>query len=299
MKKTSPSSEIRGMLDSGALMLLDGATGTELDQRGVDISLPLWSARAIIEAPEVLGQIHVDYLIAGADLVTANTFRTHRRSLSRAGLGDRAEELTERAVRIARQACASASKRALVAGSMSPLEDCFSPELVPHDDYLQDEHAEMAHHLVKAGADVLLIETMNTVREAVAATRAAVATGLPTMVSVVCGRDARLLSGESVADAAMALTPLRTDAILVNCTPAPDLYRSLSELRDHTSLPIGAYANIGYTEGDQNWIETDATDPEAYARYAGQWRENGATLIGGCCGTTPAHIAALKRILLR
>ena len=72
MKKTSPTSELRGLLDSGVVMLLDGATGTELDQRGVDISLPLWSARAIIEAPEVLGQIHVDYLIAGADLVTAN-----------------------------------------------------------------------------------------------------------------------------------------------------------------------------------------------------------------------------------
>ena len=298
MENHLPSSEISSLWGSGALTLLDGATGTELDRRGVNINLPLWSARAIIEAPDVLGQIHKDYLYAGAEVVTANTFRTHRRSLAQAGLGDRAGELTERAVAIARQASDCVSERALVAGSLAPLEDCYSPDLVPPDECLQEEHAEMAHHLVEAGADLLLVETMNTVREAVAAASAAVATGLPTLVSIVCGRDDRLLSGESVAAAATALTSLRPNAILVNCASALDLYRPLSELRAHTSLPVGAYGNVGYTDDSQKWLNSDAADPEAYARYAGQWVEIGATLIGGCCGTSPAHIAALRANLL-
>src|SRR3990170_4956784 len=115
-------------------ILLDGATGSELGRRAVDIDLPLWSARALIEAPDVLAQIHADYLRAGAEIITANTFRTHRRSLERGGLGHRALELTQYAVDIARAAVREASHRGnglFVAGSLAPLEDCYSPHLVP------------------------------------------------------------------------------------------------------------------------------------------------------------------------
>ena len=298
MAKRPAISDPGEILAPGALVLLDGATGTELDRRGVNVSMPIWSATAIIEAPEVLREIHRDYLIAGAHVITANTFRTHKRSLSRVGLGERASELTSLAVAIAREACAGVNDRALVAGSIAPLEDCYSPELVPPEECLQIEHTEMAYNLLEAGVDLLLVETMNTVREAVAAARAAVATGLPSLVSVVCGSDARLLSGETLASAAKALTAIRPDAILVNCTPAPQLGRALSELRARTSLPIGAYGNVGDTDDGQNWVESDASDPELYSEYASHWKAVGATLIGGCCGTTPSHIASLRARLL-
>ena len=291
-------SEIGSYLSSGRLVLLDGAIGTELDRRGVDMSMPLWSARAIMDAPDILGQIHLDYLVSGAEVITANTFRTHRRNLDRAGLGDRAVELTEQAVAIAQKACSGTSSRAMVAGSMAPLEDCYSPDLVPTDECLQVEHTEMAHSLIKAGVDLLLIETMNTVREAVAATKAAVETGCPVLVSVICGSDGRLLSGETVSAASEALTPINPDAILINCAPAPDLHRPLAELRANTSLPVGAYGNVGYMHDDRNWVDSDASDPEIYALHAHRWRESGAMVIGGCCGTTPAHIARIKASLL-
>ena len=112
-------------LQSGHILILDGATGTELDRRGVDTSLPLWSARALLTAPDIVQQIHRDYLDAGADLITTNTFRTHRRTLTRAGVGERTRELTQLAVELARRAIEESGRTAYIAGSMSPLEDCY------------------------------------------------------------------------------------------------------------------------------------------------------------------------------
>src|SRR5512135_2602497 len=103
-------SPFRARLSTSRVLLLDGATGTELQRRGVDTTLPLWSARALLQAPAVLHAIHGDYIAAGADIITTNTFRTHRRTLTRAGLGDRTRELTQLAVRLAREAAQQADR---------------------------------------------------------------------------------------------------------------------------------------------------------------------------------------------
>ena len=110
---------------SNNILLLDGATGSELDRAGVDVAMPLWSANAILEAPEILKQVHIAYLEAGAEAIITNTFRTHERSLAKAGMGDRAEELTHKAVEIARHARDEVNTDALVFGSVAPLEDCY------------------------------------------------------------------------------------------------------------------------------------------------------------------------------
>ncbi|MFN7842312.1 MAG: homocysteine S-methyltransferase family protein, partial [Pirellula sp.] len=142
------------------LLLLDGATGTELNRRGVDTGLPLWSANALTidSGLNILREVHLDYLNAGADIITTNTFRTNRRAL--VGKGFSARELTLRAVSTAREAVAEFGKPALVAGSVSSLEDCYRPDLVPSDDECIDEHTERIDHLVQGGIDLLLIETM-------------------------------------------------------------------------------------------------------------------------------------------
>ncbi|MFQ5734329.1 MAG: homocysteine S-methyltransferase family protein [Planctomycetaceae bacterium] len=276
-------------------LLLDGATGTELNRRGVDTRLPLWSARALVEATGVLGGIHRDYVDAGADILTANTFRTHRRNLAHAGWGGRACELTRRAVEIARSA---ADGRAWVVGSQPPLEDCYLPDLVPGDAELDHEHGEMSRNLAAAGVDAILVETQNTIREAVAAVQAARQTALPLLVSFVCGVDGRLLSGESLGDAAKTVQPFAPLAILVNCVPADAALSMLRELRNAvTPVPIGGYANIGRSDPQQGWINTDARDPDCYAAYADSWLRAGARIIGGCCGTTPAHIRRLRALI--
>lgn len=274
------------------LTLLDGAMGTELTRRGIDTHLPLWSARALIDCPKVVQQIHQDYAAAGAHVLTTNTFRTNRRTLDRAGLGHRMRELTHTAVQLARNATTSAMR---VAGSLAPVEDCYTPDLVPEDAALRDEHNELAHYLAEAGCNLLLVETMNTIREAVAATQAAAQTGLPMWVSFTLNEDSDLVSGESLVDAIKAITPFQPSAILVNCIPVAQVSRALGLLQQYvpTHVRFGAYANVGHVDDEVGWTLTHAVTPEQYRKAAQDWLALGASIIGGCCGTMPAHIEAL------
>ena len=287
-------------------LLLDGATGTELNRRGVDTGLPLWSANALMNDRDakILQQIHEDYLRAGADIITTNTFRTHRRALAPSGNTDRALELTHRAVDITRTAITNvpSDKPRFVAGSISTLEDCYRPDLVPPDDELRAEHSERIHHLIECGVDLILIETINTICEAVIMVKLAAITGTPVVVSFVCDREGKLLSGETLTEAANQLLPLGISAIGVNCGPTPNLAKPLAELRAVCSsvitggkdFPLIAYGNIGYVDEKVGWINTDSENPKVYCEHASHWP---AKIIGGCCGTTPRHIAELELVL--
>ena len=281
-------------------LLLDGATGTELARRGVDTGLPLWSANALLteEGMHALKQIHADYLAAGADIITANTFRTHVRALAPSGNGQRALELTGRAVEIARKAIAEApgDKPRFLAGSISTLEDCYRPDLVPPEDECRAEHSERVHHLVACGVDLLLLETFNTIHEAVIAAKLATISGTPVIVSFVPDSAGRILSGEALTEAAHQLLPLGVVALGVNCGPTPNLATPLEELRSACGpdFPLIAYGNIGYPDERVGWINTDSEDPLVYCQHAAHWPVH---IVGGCCGTTPAHIAQLRAVL--
>ena len=273
-------------------LVLDGALGTELERRGVATDLPLWSARALWEAPEVVLAIHRDAVRAGAEALTANTFRTQRRTLARADRGDQAAALASLAIALAREAAAEISPAAFVLGSVAPLEDCYRPDLVPDEASLAREHAEHAAHLTAAGADALWIETMNTAREAAAAARAARATGLPFVASFVCDGRARLLSGEPLAaglDAVVRAGPL---AVSVNCL-APEAVEPCLAALAATGLPFGAYPNLGAPDPVRGFAPSDAVSPAALARAARRWIAAGAAFVGGCCGTHAEHVRAL------
>lgn len=283
-------------------MVLDGATGSELTRRGVATRLPLWSAAALLteSGRATVAEIHGDYVAAGADIVTANTFRTTARALERAGCAvgvaaaTRAAELTRVAVELARRAGPR-----FVAGSMATLEDCYAPELVPDTGTLAREHAEHARNLAEAGVDLLLLETMNSVREAGAAARAARATGLPVIVGLVCGREGQLLSGETVTAAARALRLEGVQGLAINCTPTATLHLPLAELVAVVGdrLTCGAWGNVGCVDELEGWRGTSAFPPQEFATAGRGWRTLGANLVGGCCGTTPEHVSALVRAL--
>jgi S-methylmethionine-dependent homocysteine/selenocysteine methylase len=199
---------------------------------------------------------------------------------------------------------------------MSPLEDCYSPALVPSDEELRAEHLEMARDLADAGCDLLLVETMNTIREAVIAAEAAASTGLPVCVSFVVGPNGRppdqrtvdhedavapmtLLSGESIAAAVNAVANVKPTAIMVNCVPLTYVDRAFDVLRAAQRGPIGLYANVGHVDDAIGWTLTDDVLPAAYALHARRWIEQGTAIVGGCCGTSPAHIEAIRKQLDR
>jgi S-methylmethionine-dependent homocysteine/selenocysteine methylase len=276
-------------------IILDGAMGTELEHRGIDTSTPIWSALALLEAPRLVEQIHREYLDAGAEIITTNTFRTHRRNLEKVGMAEEAARLTTLAVAIAQAAVRASGSPAFVAGGISPLEDSYTMAPLPREVYVR-EHSEMARNLAAAGVDLLLLETMKEIAESEAAASAAASTRLPFGVSFICKLDGRLFSGESLADAVRAVEAHGPAFVGVNCTAAPSIGVALAELRAATQLPISVYANPSHTEDYQHWGESEAAEPAAYARLAAEWLQGGAQLIGGCCGTTPEHIAHLQAL---
>jgi S-methylmethionine-dependent homocysteine/selenocysteine methylase len=281
-------------VEAGPPLLLDGATGTELERRGATSALPLWSARALLEDPALVEQIHRDYVDAGAEILTANTFRTQARTLARAGLAHRARELTALAVALARRA--GPERRPWVAGSMAPLEDCFRPDLVPDDDALAHEHREHALALRDAGVDLLLVETMNTAREAAAAARAARETGLPLWTSFTCDGSGRLPSGEPLDAALAAVAPWSPELVGVNCL-SPSAADSLLPALAATGRPFAVYANLGAPAPDGSWHRCGREGPGSFAAHALRWVAAGARAVGGCCGTTPDHVRAIARAL--
>jgi S-methylmethionine-dependent homocysteine/selenocysteine methylase len=277
-------------------LLLDGALGTELERRGVPARLPLWSARALLERPEAVAAIHRDYALAGAEALTADTFRTGRRALAREGHGARAGELTRLAVALARSAAEAAPREVFVLGSQAPLEDCYRPDLVPDDAALEREHGEHAEALAAAGVDAILVETMNAAREAAAAARAAREAGVPFLASFACGASARLLSGEPLEaglEAALRFGPI---AVGANCLPPPALEACLPALA-RAGLPFLVYPNLGAPDAGGGFAASAAVTPERFGELARAWLAAGAAAVGGCCGTRPAHVAALARVL--
>ena len=295
----------RRLAGDGPPLRLDGATGTELERRGLRTGLPLWSTHALLEAPEVVGEVHASHLRAGAEVVTANTFRTQRRTLERAGLGrDDDARLTALAIALARGAIrdvqdASSDEVAprWVAGSLPPLEDCYAPERVPERRALDREHGRQATLLAEAGADLLLIETMNCRREAEAASRAAARTGRSFVVGFVAWAPDALLSGESLGDAARAVIDLGASAVGVNCVPPSTLEAHRSVLG---TLGAGLFVapNLGEPDDRTGFARREDLGAEDFAAALAGWlAEPSLALVGGCCGTTPDHVEALSRAL--
>lgn len=291
---------LKSRLNRGELILLDGAMGTELARRGAATPLPLWSASALLDAPDTVREIHEEYVRAGADILTANTFRVTARALGKVGRGSEIDRLTELAVGLARDAAvrAGGARAVMIAGALAPLEDCYRPDLMPEAAVAEREHAEQAVRLARRGVDLILIETMNSIAEAKAAMRGAKPTGLPVLVSFLCRNARELWSGERIEDAVRAVEALKPEAILVNCV-APDIAADLvAEMARVTRLPLGCYPNAGEPDlAQETWNFDPSWTPTRFAEAAALWVARGAQLVGGCCGTGPDHIRALRLAL--
>lgn len=265
-----------------SVTVIDGPMGTELNARGVSTRMPLWSASALEQAPQTVAQIHREYSLAGATVHTTNTFRTKRRNLE-----DDWQRMTEVAIDLARQNVGDG----LVAGSISPLEDCYQPDRSPTN--CVEEHREFAEFLASR-CDMLLCETFPHVGEAVVAVKAAKATGVQTWAALTAGPNADLLSPKQMADGARRVVQAGAAAVLVNCTPAVETLPFVVALEQaNLGVPIGAYANAGSADDQIGWTTCPEPGADSYLQIAKRWVDAGATIIGGCCGTGPAHIAAL------
>ena len=296
------------ILLDGTPVLLDGGMGRELRFRGVEIPETIWSAGALLSAPDVVRRIHQDYISAGADIITTNTYGVIRSDLEKEGLGHRFGELNTLACTLAWQARENTGAPVLIAGSLPPLRGSFRPDLVGGFDEIVPLYVEQAE-LLAPHVDLLLCETMSSSAEARAAAWAACSTGKPVWVSWTLHEDrsGRLRSGETVSRAAKDLADLPVTGFLGNCCAPESITAALPELLDTGARWIGGYANT-FSPVPEDWTlggekESDGLldlrrdlDPERYAEHAARWLDAGATVAGGCCGTRPAHIARICQL---
>lgn len=285
------------------ITILDGGTGQELVKRAGETASPLWSVKVLADRPDLVEEVHGDFLEAGADVVTLASYAATPTRLERLGHAGDFARFQSAALEAATRARDKAG-RGRIAGTLPPLARDYRPEERLAPDAARDEYARIVEAQA-GGVDLFLCETLPSIEEAVVATRAARASGLPVWTSfTVSGSDGTVLrSGESLADAARAAADEGAEAVLANCSP-PEAISAACEVLSGEVPSFGAYAN-GFVsiEALRGGAQVDGLaaredlDPAAYARFAEGWRELGAGVIGGCCEVGPAHIAALAEVL--
>jgi homocysteine S-methyltransferase len=291
---------LKKRLTTGLPVLMDGGMGSEIEHRGVPTRLPLWSAEALLTHPEVVLQIHKDYINAGAEIIITNTFRTTRRAFALRSIAQQAAAATALACSLAQKAREreTSQHEIFIAGSIAPLEDCYAPASTPPQAEIEAEHAELVSQLEEGGVDFILLETMITARETLSGVQAVSDRKLPFAVSFCCNEQFALLSGEPVHEVVRAIEPFQPLFIGVNCVSPDVATYTVRHLREITPLPISVYAQgDGLVDDELGWKITEELRLQEYLQAATRWLSAGARVIGGCCGTTPTYIQALQQLL--
>lgn len=282
-----------GVIKSGKILVLDGATGTNLQERGLDKgkSGEAW----VLEKPEKIVELHRDFINAGSNIILTCTFNGNCYRLQHLGLEDQEKKINQIAVSLAKQAVGD--KNIFIAGSIGPTGQMLKPFGVLEPDDAKAAFASQAKILDQAKVDLLVIETQFDIGEAIAAVNGVRSvSNLPLIVSFSYDRGLRTMMGVKPAQAASELESLGVDAIGINCGRSLDENEKvLSELRSATSLPIWFKPNAGLPHLDGDGATVYDVTPEMMGEKVAGWITSGANMIGGCCGTTPAHLAKIAR----
>ncbi|MBN8579731.1 MAG: bifunctional homocysteine S-methyltransferase/methylenetetrahydrofolate reductase [Anaerolineae bacterium] len=278
-------------------ILADGAMGTMLHARGVGFDKCFDELN--LTNPVAVADVHREYIEAGAELIITNTFGANRYKLSKHGLQDDVAEINHAGVELAKRVVAASFKDILIAGDVGPLGVRIAPYGRVKLEEAREAFAEQVKALAKAGADVIIIETMSDLYEIQEAIRAAKEnSSLPIIASVTFTRDDRTLLGDDPAKVGHRLVSAGADVIGVNCSGGPSqLLRILKQMRQaEPSSKFWVKPNAGWPEQVSGRIMYPA-DADYFGEYAVQFRAAGANIVGGCCGTTPQHIAVMKKAL--
>jgi S-methylmethionine-dependent homocysteine/selenocysteine methylase len=288
----------RDRLDIDRVILKDGAFGTELLARGIGPAEDLFSARSVIGHPELVRAIHSDYIAAGAEIITANTFCTAPAALDASGLSEFRNKLTGMSIALAREAVRAntAVGEIIITASLSPLSN-YMPASYPSEEQLLRAQNNHAHLIALEGIDTVFCETMTSSKEARAASIAARDNGMEFIVSFVPRDSRHLVSGETLDTALRNIEPLEPLAVCLNCCEVEIMDQAVSTLMSQTGLPVGVYASMRPEKYGNIPAESTEYSATKYQRFAERWLERGVKILGGCCGTGPEHIRIVKKLI--
>ncbi len=309
-------SKFLDLLDSNTTLLADGAMGTVLHGRGIGFDQCFDELN--LTNPAAVAEVHREYIEAGAQMILTNTFGANRYKLTRHGLEDKVTEINKAGVELAKRVVAASFKDVFVAGDVGPLGVRIAPYGRVSLEEARAAFAEQISALAEAGADLIVIETVSDLYEIKEAVRAARTVGathaspLPVVASVTFTRDDVTLMGDNPAKVARVLAEEGADVIGVNCSGGPSqLLRILRAMREALSVQDGSQTRPS-NEGKRPylWVKPNAGWPEQvggrimypadadyFGDYALSFCQAGASIIGGCCGTTPAHITSMRAAL--
>jgi len=296
-------------LDAGEVIVLDGGTGTELERRGVAMSPEAWCGPATLGNAELLTQIHLDYINAGSDVITANTYAANSMMLKPAGYGDKIEEIVKTAVDAALRArdLAPKGRNIVVGGSLShmvplnPGTDTVDLVRTPPPAQIAESFHQLAQLLKAGGVDHIMLEMMYEPNRVPIALNAALATGLPVWFGMSARRatDGHVISFDQhqeipLGEITKLIPKTGVDVAGIMHTGAELISDSLAALRKNFSGPLAAYPDSGFFEMP-DWRFVDVISPERLESFYAEWFKQGAQVIGGCCGLTVDHIHAATR----
>ncbi|GMH18836.1 hypothetical protein Nepgr_020677 [Nepenthes gracilis] len=319
------------LLKSGGYAVVDGGLATELERHGADLNDPLWSAKCLISSPHLIRRVHLDYLEAGASIIISASYQATIQGFEAKGLSrDEAEVLLRRSVEVACEArdmyyetCTKGSwddpknevnlgqRPILVAASVGSYGAYLADGSEYSGDYgksvtleiLKDFHRRRVQVLADSGADLIAFETIPNKLEAKAYAELLEEEDIkiPAWFSFNSKDGINAPSGDSISQcASIADSCGHVAAVGINCTPPRYIHGLIQSIKKVTNKPIVVYPNSGETyDGIQKkWVKSAGVEDEDFVSYVGEWLEAGASLIGGCCRTTPNTIRALSRTLL-
>ena len=281
-------------------ILADGAMGTELHRRR-NLGMDVCFEQLNLTAPDLVREVHLAYLEAGAEIIETNTFGANRVRLELHGLATNVQEINRRAVEIAQEAQQLTGQKVWIAGAVGPLGKPVAPLWPTFQAEAQATFREQIQALVESGIDLLMLETFPSLAELREAIAAAKSTGnIPVVAQLTFNQDGHTPAGDTPEEVAKALAPLGLAAIGANCSvgsePMLRVIEAFAPIPTLVGTPLSALPNAGfpaYVDGRFVYFSS----PAYMAEYAGRMLDAGATIVGGCCGTTPEHIAAMRAVL--
>ena len=295
------------------ITLIDGAMGTEIRARGFEVpshTNSIWSAQALMDNPKVIIDIHKDYILAGAEIITTNNYAVTQNLLRRKNLRNKLEDLTLLSIDLAKEARQITNSNTKIAASLPPLDTSYRPDLVGDSDSLMRKYSEIVE-IIKDKVDLIMIETMSSSAEAIGALKACKDIGMEVWLGYTLHgvRKNTLPSGESLTEALTAVKNYDIDAFLINCCSANMPSEAMKIFADEVKKPFGGYANseiVDYIDlGDDALdnaedLQRESREPinaDQYSESVKEWIKTGASIVGGCCRTTPKHIKTIHQMI--